>query len=599
MKLPVAEREFDKLKKQVSNIANIIKHSKLNSLWEHDKTLRDKIIFLKEIKVAIKKSKNNKKVMDVENTIETFEELLDEVSDRLLDDYNKKNHTNFSLKEIKERDYGSYLNSGIINVLVTIYIPKIIGEKLDIILPSNPKNEYKDARKLKRKFILHLGETNTGKTYNAMERLKLCNKGVYLAPLRILALENYEKLNRDGVKCSLLTGEEEIVKSDDTHISCTIEKLNLDIDYEVAVIDEIQMIGDSQRGAAWTRAMLGLKCNEIHVCGAINTKELLIKILDDTGDEYEIKEYIRDTPLSVQEKQFKLKDISSGDALIAFSKKKVLELAEEYAKRGIRASVIYGDLPPEVRRMQYEEFLQGKNHILITTDAIGMGVNLPIKRIVFMYLEKFDGKSVRYLKSQEVKQIAGRAGRKGIYPIGYVATHTNEVEFLKEMIEKEDPKIKKAILGPSEDILTIENATLREKLSLWIERPCDIDLYKKMDIKEFLIKLHSIESYKLSQEIQWKLMRIPFDPENIELLNIFLSYVDEVFICKSKTISKPTYSIGELVELELYYQKINMYYSFSKTLSLSFDEAWVYRERAKVSTMINALLLNLSDVYPL
>ena len=593
MKLPLAEREFDKLKKQISNISNIVKHSKLNSLWEHDKTLRNKIVLLKEIKVAIRKSKNNKRVIEVENTIDIFEELLDEVSERLLTDYNNKNHTNFSLEEIKERDYGSYLNSGIINVLITIYIPKIIGEKLDIILPSNPKDEYKDTRKLKRKFILHLGETNTGKTYNAMERLKSCNKGVYLAPLRILALENFEKLNKEGISCSLLTGEEEIVKNEDTHVSCTIEKLNLDLDYEVAIIDEIQMIGDSQRGAAWTRALLGIKCEEVHVCGAINSKELLIKLLDDIGDQYEVKEYVRDTPLSIEEKQFKLKDISSGDALIAFSKKRVLELAEEYSKRGIKASVIYGDLPPEVRRMQYEEFLENKNTVLITTDAIGMGVNLPIKRIVFMYLEKFDGKTIRYLRSQEVKQIAGRAGRKGIYPIGYVATHTNEVEFLKEMIEKHDPKVKKAILGPSEDILTIENATLREKLSLWIEKPCELDLYKKMDIKEFLLKLHSIESYKLSQEIQWKLMRIPFDPENIELLNIFLHYVDEIFIGKSTTISKPTYNIAHLQELELYYQKINMYYSFSKTLSLVFDEAWVYRERAKVSTMINALLLNL------
>ena len=42
--------------------------------------------------------------------------------------------------------------------------------------------------------------------------LKQCaKKGIYLSPLRILALENYEKLNNEGVPCDLITGEEEII----------------------------------------------------------------------------------------------------------------------------------------------------------------------------------------------------------------------------------------------------------------------------------------------------------------------------------------------------------------------------------------------------
>lgn len=62
--------------------------------------------------------------------------------------------------------------------------------------------------------------------------------------------------------------------------------------------------------------------------------------------------------------------------------------------------------------MQYEQFINKENKVLVTTDAIGMGVNLPIRRIVFMAIRKFDGEEVRELTSQEVKQIAGRAGRK-------------------------------------------------------------------------------------------------------------------------------------------------------------------------------------------
>jgi len=281
------------------------------------------------------------------------------------------------------------------------------------VFPENPKNEYKEARKVKREFYLHLGETNTGKTYNAMQKLKDSTKGIYLSPLRILALENYERLNDEGVKCSLLTGEEEIIVEGATHISCTIEKLDIEEDYDIAIIDEVQMIDDDQRGAGWTRALLGVKSREVHVCGSLNAKNIITKILDDCGESYVYKEYKRQIPLQLQQQNFSYKIIDEGDALVVFSKKRVLELAYEFADLGIKASIIYGDLPPEVRRKQYEQFIRKETKILICTDAIGMGVNLPIKRIIFMDIKKFDGNEFRFLNSHEVKQIAGRAGRKG------------------------------------------------------------------------------------------------------------------------------------------------------------------------------------------
>ncbi len=68
-----------------------------------------------------------------------------------------------------------------------------------------------------------MGPTNSGKTYSALERLKEADSGYYLAPLRLLALEGYETLKRDGVNVSLITGEEEIIDEDSTHIASTIE----------------------------------------------------------------------------------------------------------------------------------------------------------------------------------------------------------------------------------------------------------------------------------------------------------------------------------------------------------------------------------------
>jgi len=585
MKRGAVERNFRKLKNQLSQIEEIVRHTKTKALWEHEAALRKKLKELREYEDA--------ELKDFKNIYNSYLNLLEYVSVRLIDDYNKKNNTDFDFDEVVRDHFESYVKSGIMSVLITHHIPDLASKEFDKVFPANPKDEYREARRFNRKFYLHLGETNTGKTYNAVQRLKSASNGVYLSPLRILALENYERLNREGTKCNLITGEEEIIIEEAMHTACTIEKLDINQEYEVGIIDEIQMIDDDQRGASWTRALLGLKCKEIHVCGAINTKELLIKILEDCGEEYEIKEYKREIPLEVVYKSFTSKDIQLGDALVVFSKKKVLELAYFYSDLGIKASLIYGDLPPEVRRKQYEQFINNENTILITTDAIGMGVNLPIKRIVFMDIKKFDGTEVRYLKSQEVKQIAGRAGRKGIYDVGYVAGAGSTQDFLEENLKSEDYPIEEAVLGPSEEILKIRGLPLKEKLALWITREEKLSYYRKMDISEYLIVLESIKSYKLDEAVQWRLLKIPFDVSNGDMMDAFLSYIDEHFVAKRKVISKPEFLKKELYDLEIYYQKINLYYSFSRAFKLELDEKWVYEAREKISNQINDILLNI------
>jgi len=582
MKKGVIERNFNKVKSQFAQIQEIAKHTKPNALWEHEAAVRKKLKELKEFK--------NENFKDYKRVYENYSELLKYISIKLVEDYNKKNNTNFDFESVLKNKGESYLKSGIISVLITKHIPEIISNEFERVFPSNPKDEYETTRKFKRKFYLHLGETNTGKTYNAMLRLKEAANGIYLSPLRILALENFERLNREGIKCNLATGEEEINIEGAAHVCCTIEKLDIREEYEVGIIDEIQMINDDQRGAAWTRAVLGLKSKEIHICGAVNAKELLIEIIKDCSEEYEIIEYKRQVPLVTEDKPFSYKDIEKGDALVTFSKKKVLELAYHYSNLGIKASLIYGDLPPEVRKKQYNQFINGESTVLICTDAIGMGVNLPIRRIIFMEIKKFDGNEIRYLTSQEVKQIAGRAGRKGIYEVGYVASYGNTQDFIRESLDTRDVIISEGVLGPSEAILKISSLSLREKLALWSTKEEKMLFYRKMDISEFLVVLDNLMSYKLDQKIQWRLLKIPFDVSNEKMMNAFLHYVDELFITKSEFISKPQCLLDDLYGLELYYQKINLYYSFSKVFKLSFDEQWVYENRIKISDDINSIL---------
>lgn len=585
MKKNAALREFKKLKSQINQIEEIVHHSKVGALIEQETSIRKKIRLLKEME--------KEGFKDYQDVCDRYEEILEDASKRILEDYNKKNNTDFDFYEVVRGNYNTFLNSGIMTVLTKQHIPKLIGEAFEEAFPDNPKDEYMATRRMKRKIYIHLGDTNTGKTYNAVERLKTAKKGVYLSPLRILALENYDKLNNEGIVCDLMTGEEEIIKENSTHVSCTIEKVNLKQSYDIAVIDEIQMISDTQRGIAWSRAVLGLRCNEIHICGAINAKDLLIKILDDCEDEYEIKEYHRNIPLIVESKNFSYNDVQEGDAIVVFSKKRVLEIAQDYSNKNIKTSIIYGDLPPEVRKMQYEQFINKENKVLVTTDAIGMGVNLPIRRIIFMSIRKFDGEEVRELTSQEVKQIAGRAGRKGIYDTGYVAGVSDTYNFISRKLEVKDDVIRQAVIGPSEAILTIKSLPLNEKLVLWKTRESKIDYYTKMDISEYLLILEKIKRYKLKEEDQWDLLKVPFDVSSEELMNKFLEYIDEIFVAKLDEITKPTCFTGNLDDLEIYYQKINMYYSFSKIFNLKFDVDWVYSERLRVSQDINEILVKI------
>ncbi len=353
------------------------------------------------------------------------------------------------------------------------------------------------------------------------------------------------------------------------------------------------MIKDQHRGMAWSKALLGLRCSEIHICGAANAKNILETIINDCGDKYDIKEYTRDIPLKAENIDFNYNDIQEGDAIVVFSKKRVLEIAQRYSSIGIKTSIIYGDLPPEVRKMQYEQFINKETKVLVTTDAIGMGVNLPIRRIIFMSIKKFDGEEIRELTSQEVKQVAGRAGRRGIYEVGYVASAGNTQDFIKSRLEVKDEEIKKAVIGPSDVIVKIKGLPLIEKLVLWSTREEKLDYYTKMDINDYILILDRIKNYKLKQEVQWDLLKVPFDISREELMDTFLKYVEELFVYKQESLFKPEYLKGNLDDLEIYYQKINMYYSFSKKFKLEFDVEWVYDERGKVSNDINNILKNI------
>src|SRR5947199_9748151 len=104
--------------------------------------------------------------------------------------------------------------------------------------------------------IAHLGPTNSGKTHDALRFLVETGKGVYAAPLRMLAQEAHRRLSAElgEGRVGLVTGEER-VNPDAPIVCCTAEMAPMH--GQTLVLDEVQWAEDEGRGTAWTRLMLG------------------------------------------------------------------------------------------------------------------------------------------------------------------------------------------------------------------------------------------------------------------------------------------------------------------------------------------------------
>ena len=90
-----------------------------------------------------------------------------------------------------------------------------------------------------------------------------------------------------------------------SHVCCTVEMTSITPDQpcntmlfhilvtalfsdDIAVIDEIQMLADSNRGGAWSRALLGVPAREVHVCGEPGAVSLIKRMMSEIGEDVEV-----------------------------------------------------------------------------------------------------------------------------------------------------------------------------------------------------------------------------------------------------------------------------------------------------------------------
>ncbi|KAI8973805.1 P-loop containing nucleoside triphosphate hydrolase protein [Mycotypha africana] len=523
----------------------------------------------------------------------------------------------------KNKDESAFLDKAILSAFLDYCAPHLPEDQRDRYVSVRklsdlryPSEWFPEARQMRRKIILHVGPTNSGKTYRALKRLESAESGLYCGPLRLLAHEIYEKMNEKGIPCNLLTGEERKEVSEYAPLtSSTVEMASLKKRMDVAVIDEIQLIADPQRGWAWTQALLGLKAKEIHLCGEPSVVPLIKKICKSLEEEVEVNEYTRLTPYEVSDKSLgnDLSKVRKGDCVVAFSRQDIFKLKAEIEERtGLKCAVAYGALPPETRALQAKAFNDPHSgfDVLVASDAVGMGLNLNIKRIIFSTVEKFDGKVMTFLSTAQLKQIAGRAGRFGTaYSQGEVTTlNPNDLSYVKACVAEPLPSYEMAGLQPTPDILELFALQWpEEKFSGLLQKfedlaslngdyfLCNYDDQKKVAA--------AIENIDLPIRDRYQFVTAPVntrDETALELINLFARKfsqhkdcsLTEVVQLPEKTESADLKGSELLKNLELSHKSIMLY----MWLSLRYPDVFVTPQeeassiKRKCEVMIDEIL---------
>ncbi|XP_046734064.1 ATP-dependent RNA helicase SUV3 homolog, mitochondrial [Diprion similis] len=474
-----------------------------------------------------------------------------------------------------------------------------------------PANWYPLARAKTRKIIFHAGPTNSGKTYHALQRFMTAKSAVYCGPLKLLAVEVFNKSNANGTPCDLVTGEEKnFVKGADNpsdHVSCTVEMARTNVAYEVAVIDEIQLMRDPARGWAWTRALLGLPADEIHLCGEAAAIDLVRSICITSGEDVEVRRYKRLTSLEVEDTALtSLANVVPGDCIVCFNKNDIYSVSRSIEARGIEVAVIYGSLPPGTKLAQAAKFNDITNpcKVLIATDAIGMGLNLSIRRIIFYSLMKptineKGEKEIDTIPVSSALQIAGRAGRYGTqWEKGYVTTfRPDDLSMLKNLLSQEPEVLTQAGLHPTADQIELyayylPDATLSNLMDIFVSLSVvDNSLYFMCNTEDFKFLADIIQHIPLPLRARYVFCCAPINRKIPFVCTMFLKFARQYSKNETLTFDWLCQNIGwpvaaprtiiDLVHLEAVFDVLDLYLWFSYRFMDLLPDANIVRDTQK------------------
>ncbi|MFZ4895171.1 DEAD/DEAH box helicase [Plantibacter sp. Mn2098] len=346
--------------------------------------------------------------------------------------------------------------------------------------------------------------TGTGKSLVAagahFQALATGRRSYYTAPIKALVSEKFfalvEAFGAENV--GMVTGDSS-VNSDAPIICCTAEIVaNLalrhgsDAGIDQIVMDEFHYYADPDRGWAWQVPLLLLPDTQFVLMSATlgDVTELSADLSRRTGRETAIVTGVeRPVPLHFSYATTPIHEtveelLHTGQApiyIVHFAQAAALERAQALTSIKIvsreqrdeiaaaigdfRFSTAFGTtlsrlvrsgigvhhagMLPKYRRLVEQLAQRGLLRVICGTDTLGVGINVPIRTVLFTALTKYDGTKMRQLNAREFHQIAGRAGRAGFDTAGTVVIQAPEHESDNlKAIEKagDDPKKRRKIV---------------------------------------------------------------------------------------------------------------------------------------------------------
>ncbi len=344
----------------------------------------------------------------------------------------------------------------------------------------------------------------------------------YTCPIKALVSEKFFDLCRllGADEVGMMTGDAS-VNRDASVICCTAEILanmalaegdRADVDY--VVMDEFHYYADADRGAAWQIPLLTLPQATFLLMSATlgDTTPFEAALTKLTGRETAlVRGTLRPVPLAFEYAERPLHEtisslMNAGRApiyLVNFTQRSAAEEAQNLmsvdfcskeekraihdALRGVKFTSPYGKelqrylkhgvglhhagLLPKYRLATEKLAQRGLLKVISGTDTLGVGVNVPIRTVLFTRLYKYDGQKTALLSVRDFQQIAGRAGRKGFDEQGWVVAQAPEhvIENLRaeSKVSGDAKKLRKLVRSkPPDKYVQYDRATFERLQSL-------------------------------------------------------------------------------------------------------------------------------------
>ncbi len=325
-------------------------------------------------------------------------------------------------------------------------------------------------------------------------------RSVYTCPIKALVNEKFLSLCRDfgPENVGMMTGDAS-VNPHAPVLCCTAEILanialhrGAESDIKAVIMDEFHYYSDHERGYAWQVPLLTMpRARFLLMSATLGSTEFFEKEMTRlTGAEsVTVRSDRRPVPLEFEYSETPLADrisalLEARQApvyLVYFTQKAASEAAQDLMSlnvcskdekaaiakelEGVRFNSPYGKdikrwlrhgigvhhagLLPKYRILVEQLAQKGLLKLICGTDTLGVGINVPIRTVVFTQLWKYDGQKAAILNVRDFRQIAGRAGRKGFDDKGYVVVQAPDYVIENKRAEEKaagDPKKQKKLV---------------------------------------------------------------------------------------------------------------------------------------------------------